>query len=183
MATRDIYETTFDEDRQTDEQAGQCPECNGRVTTNTIESVCEDCGLIVAEHRIDYGPEWRRLTDEDSNRPRTGAPLTPARHDRGLSTEIGRWRDANGSLLSGRKRQQLGRLRREHARGRWRSKAERNLAHGLSETRRVVSALDLPQSIRDQACVLFRSTANEDLLPGRSIEEIAAASVYAALPM
>lgn len=54
------------------------------------------------------------------------------------------------------------------------------LAHDLSETRRVVSALDLPRSIRVQACQLVQSAANVNLLPVRSIEAIAAASVFAA---
>ncbi len=179
MATSDHFKPTADEEELRDASAG-CPECGGGLRMNSIETVCEDCGLIVAEHRIDHGPEWRTLADDGSNRPRTGAPLTPARHDRGLSTELWGGIDANGNAVSSRKRRQLGRLKREHARGRWRSKAERNLAHGLSETRRVVSALALPQSIRDQACALFRSAANEGLLPGRSIEAIAAASVYAA---
>jgi transcription initiation factor TFIIB len=71
-------------------------------------------------------------------------------------------------------------MRREQTRGRWRSKAERNLAHGLGEVRRLASALDLSDSVRDQACQLFRSAQNEDLLRGRSIEAIAAASVYGA---
>jgi len=34
--------------------------------------------------------------------------------------------------------------------------------------------------VRDQACQLFRSAQNENLLRGRSIEAIAAASVYGA---
>ena len=71
-------------------------------------------------------------------------------------------------------------MRREQSRGRWRSKAERNLAHGLGEVRRLASALELSDSVRDQACQLFRSAQNEDLLRGRSIEAIAAASVYGA---
>jgi len=40
--------------------------------------------------------------------------------------------------------------------------------------------LELSDSIRDQACQLFRSAQNEDLLRGRSIEAIATASVYGA---
>jgi len=178
MATRDIYETTFDEDVQAGSSANQCPECNGRVTTNAVETVCEECGLVVDEQRIDHGPEWRAF-DEDE-RERTGAPLTAARHDRGLSTEIGRRTDANGNTLSGQKRRRLARMRREQSRGRFQSKAERNLAHGLGEVRRIVSALELSEAIRDQACQLFRSAQNEDLLRGRSIEAIAAASVYGA---
>jgi len=110
---------------------------------------------------------------------RTGAPLTAARHDHGLSTEIGRGTDANGNELSGQKRR-LARMRREQSRGQWRSKAERNLAHGLGKVRRLTSALDLFESIRNRVCQLFRSVQNEDLLRGRSIEAIAAASVYGA---
>ncbi|SFP97580.1 transcription initiation factor TFIIB [Halolamina pelagica] len=178
MATRDIYENGFDEDIRTESSANQCPECDGRVTTNAVETVCEDCGLVIDEQRIDHGPEWRAYDDEE--RERTGAPLTAARHDRGLSTEIGRGTDAKGNQISGQKRRRLARMRREQTRGRWRSKSERNLAHGLGEVRRLASALELSDSVRDQACQLFRSAQNEDLLRGRSIEAIAAASVYGA---
>jgi len=178
MATRDIYESGFDEDVRTESSANQCPECDGRVTTNAVETVCEDCGLVIDEQRIDHGPEWRAYDYEECER--TGAPLTAARHDRGLSTEIGRGTDAKGNELSGQKRRRLARMRREQSRGRWRSKAERNLAHGLGEVRRLASALELSDSVRDRACQLFRSAQNEDLLRGRSIEAIAAASVYGA---
>ncbi len=176
MAIRSIYENGFDEEVRTETNTNQCPECAGWVTTNAVETVCEDCGLVIDEQRIDHGPEWRAYDDEE--RERTGAPLTAARHDRGLSTEIGRGTDAKGNKLSGKKRRQLARIRREQTRGRWRSKAERNLAHGLGEVRRLASALELSNSMRDQACQLFRSAQNEDLLHGRSIEAIAAASVY-----
>jgi len=71
-------------------------------------------------------------------------------------------------------------MRREQSRGRFQSKAERNLAHGLGEVRRISGALELSNSVRDQACQLFRSAQNENLLRGRSIEAIAAASVYGA---
>jgi len=178
MATRDIYESGFDEDVRTESSANQCPECDGRVTTNVVETVCEDCGLVINEQRIDHGPEWRAYDDEECER--TGAPFTAARHDRGLSTEIGRGTDAKGNEISGKKRRRLARMRREQTRGRWRSKAERNLAHGLGEVRRLASALVLSDSVRDQACQLFRSAQNEDLFRGRSIEGIAAASVYGA---
>ena len=178
MAIRDIYETTFDEDVSTETESNQCPECCGRVNTNAMETVCEECGLVIDEDRLDRGPEWR-IFDADECK-RTGAPLTETRHDRGLSTEIGRGQDANGNPLSGQKRRRLARMRREHSRGRWQSKADRNLAHGFGEIQRIASALDLSYSVREQSCVLFRSAQNEDLLVGRSIEAMAAASVYGA---
>jgi len=100
--TRESYETTFDEDAQTDSSANQCPECYSRVTTNAVETVCKNCGLVIDEQRIDHGPEWRAF--EVDKRERTGVPLTATRHDPGLSTEIGCGTDANGNTLSGRKR-------------------------------------------------------------------------------
>ena len=79
MATteRDIYETTFDEDVQP--SANHCPERNERVTTNAAETVCDDCGLVLDDQRIDHGPEWRAFDADEHER--TDAPLTAARHD------------------------------------------------------------------------------------------------------
>lgn len=177
MATSEIYEMTVDEDVPTDTAA--CPDCGGQVRTNSVETVCEDCGLVIAADKIDRGPEWRSIDDDTAAGKRTGSSLTIARHDRGLSTEIGQ---APGSDTdrSRRKRRQLGRLRRQQRRGCFRSKAERNLAHGLGEVRRIAGALGLSESVRDQACYLFRSAQQEGLLPGRSIEAMAAGSIHGA---
>ncbi|WP_206425025.1 transcription initiation factor IIB family protein [Halosimplex salinum] len=108
----------------------------------------------------------RTYDKDETNRERTGAPLTEARHDRGLSTKIGYKADGKGNRLSSRKRRQLGRLRREHTRAKWQSKAERNLAHGCTEIARLVGALDLDRDHREQASALFRSAQSADLLPG-----------------
>ena len=158
-----------------------CPDCGGTVRSQQHELVCADCGLVVETRQLDRGPEWRSFDDDGEETPaRTGAPLTVARHDRGLSTEIGHKTDARGTTLPGRKRAQLARLRREQARSRFQSTADRNLAHGLSEVRRIASGLGLAESLRDQACQLFRSAQAESLLRGRSIESMAAASVFGA---
>jgi len=47
MTLREIYQTTFDEDVQTNSSASPCPNCNGRVNTNAVETRCEDCGLLI----------------------------------------------------------------------------------------------------------------------------------------
>ena len=177
MSLSDVYEKTFDESHGTIDTT-TCPECPGDLVTDGGETTCTECGLIVDEYWIDHGPE--HFSEDIDERKRTGPPVTPTRHDRGISTEIGRKYDGNRNALSGKKRRQLGRLRVQHSRGRWRTKADRNLAFGLTEVRRIVSALDLSNSVCDQACRLFRSAQDADLLPGRSIEAFAAASVYAA---
>ena len=152
-----------------------CPECEGRPETTRGETVCGDCGLVLSEYRIDHGPEWRSFADDDTDPKRTGAPLTRSRHDRGLSTEIGR-----STRVKGRKRRRLARMRRQHNRARISTKRERNQVYAFTEIRRLTSALSLPERIRDHACSLFDSAQSEDLLRGRSLEGFAAACVYAA---
>jgi transcription initiation factor TFIIB len=150
-----------------------CPECNGRLDGAGEETFCGTCGLVVAEDRIDRGPEWRSFED-GPDRKRTGAPLTRSRHDHGLSTEIGR-----SIRLTGRKRRLFARLRRQHSRTQIASRAERNRVYAFTEIRRLVGALGLSESVRDRACVLFESAQRADLLRGRSLEGFAAAAVYA----
>ncbi|ERG95833.1 transcription initiation factor IIB family protein [Haloquadratum walsbyi] len=152
-----------------------CPECDGYPKSTGEETICGDCGLVLSEYRIDHGPEWRSLADNTTNPKRTGAPLTRSRHDRGLSTEIGR-----SIRLTGRKQRQFARLRRQHNRARISTKRERNQVYAFTEIRRLTGAFSLPEQIRDDACSLFRSAQSEDLLRGRSLEGFAAACVYAA---
>jgi len=149
-----------------------CPECQGSLATERIETVCTDCGLVVADDPLDRGPEWWACDADE--RERTGAPLTRSRHDRGLSTEIGR-----STRVKGRKRRRLARMRRQHDRARIASKTDRNKVYAFTEIRRVVGQLSLPYSVRDQACALFSSAQDESLLRGRSLEGFAAAAVYA----
>lgn len=157
--------------------ARSCPECRGQLRATGDETICVKCGLVVDADRLDRGPEWRSFPDEEGSPERTGAPLTRSRHDRGLSTEIGNHGDR--LRLKGRKRRQIARLRRQHNRAHIGSKIERNQVYAFTEIRRLVDALELPESVRETACVLFESAQNEDLLRGRSLEGFAAAAVYA----
>jgi transcription initiation factor TFIIB len=152
----------------------ECPECSGRLTTDGTETICGQCGLVVDEYRIDHGPEWRSFADDETSPARTGAPLTQSRHDRGLSTDIGR-----STRVKGRKRRRLSRMRTQHNRAQISSKRERNQVYAFTEIRRLVGALSLPKHVRESACSLFRSAQKADLLQGRSLEGFAAATVYA----
>lgn len=129
---------------------------------------------MVNEDSLDRGPEWRSFADDDSNPERCGAPLTRSRHDRGLSTEIGR-----STRLKGRKRRRVARMRRQHKRTTIGSKRDRNQVYGFTEIRRLTGQLELPDALQERACVLFESAQDEGLLQGRSIEGFAAAAVYA----
>jgi transcription initiation factor TFIIB len=172
------------EAEQTQPEEGRCPECQGAVLADEEhgETVCADCGLVIEEDEIDRGPEWRAFdsTERDS-KSRVGAPTTEMMHDRGLSTNIG-WqnKDAYGNSLSSSQRQKMQRLRTWNERFRTRDSRERNLKQALGEIDRMASALGLPESVRETASVIYRRALTENLLPGRSIEGVATAALYAA---
>ncbi|KKF39152.1 transcription initiation factor IIB 2 [Halorubrum saccharovorum] len=177
-------ESTADETESTSEQTTTCPECDGNLVTDTEhgETVCSDCGLVVEQDSVDRGPEWRAFdSSERDSKSRVGAPTTNMMHDKGLSTNIG-WqdKDAYGKSLSSRQRQRMQRLRTWNERFRTRDSKERNLKQALGEIDRMASALGLPDNVRETASVIYRRALSENLLPGRSIEGVATAALYAA---
>jgi transcription initiation factor TFIIB len=176
-------EPTEEESEETEETVG-CPECGGKLASDSEhgETVCEECGLVVDEKEIDPGPEWRAFDSrEKDEKSRVGAPTTNMMHDKGLSTNIG-WqdKDAYGNSLSSRQREKMQRLRTWNERFRTRDSKERNLKQALGEIDRMASALGLPENVRETASVIYRRALEENLLPGRSIEGVATASLYAA---
>jgi len=179
---RQQVERTEESESRTDERV--CPECGGDLRSDAEhgETVCADCGLVVEEDGIDRGPEWRAFDSREKDRKsRVGAPTTNMMHDKGLSTNIG-WqdKDAYGNSLSSRQRQKMQRLRTWNERFRTRNSKERNLKQALGEIERMSSALGLPKEVRETASVIYRRALAEDLLPGRSIEGVATAALYAA---
>ncbi|MEF8815098.1 MAG: TFIIB-type zinc ribbon-containing protein [Halovenus sp.] len=162
----------------------RCPDCGGQVVydESQAERHCDSCGRVLESGQIDPGPEWRAFdTTEREQKSRVGAPTTKTIHDQGLSTNID-WRDqdAYGNALSGRQREKMQRLRTWNERFRTRDSRDRNLKQALGEIDRMASALGLPENVRETASVIYRRALDADLLPGRSIEGIATASLYAA---
>jgi transcription initiation factor TFIIB len=179
-------QSTSDEhtEQRADPAATCCPECGESVTLDEsrAERVCQACGRVIAADRIDHGPEWRAFTaDEVGRKRRVGAPSTSLLHDKGLSTMIG-WNDtdATGQSLSPRQRTQMNRLRVWDERFRTKNGHERNLKQALGEIERMASVLGVPRSVRETAGVIYRRAVEEELLPGRSIEAMSTASLYAA---
>ncbi|MFP4590258.1 MAG: transcription initiation factor IIB [Halobacteriales archaeon] len=181
--TQRLTEPTTERVAERDEMTA-CPECDaGEVTvTDRGETVCGECGLVLEDDIVDRGPEWRAFNpQEKQEKSRVGAPTTNTMHDKGLSTNIDwRDRDAYGNALSNRQRQRMQRLRTWNERFRTRDSKERNLKQALGEIDRMSSALGLPKNVRETASVIYRRALDDGLLPGRSIEGVSTACVYAA---
>jgi len=171
--------------KQTIEEIINCPDCGSchlKRDYSRAELVCANCGLVLDSEIIDHGPEWRAFDSEQrEKRSRTGAPMTYTIHDKGLSTVIG-WtnRDSYGKCIPTRNRAQLYRLRKWQRRIRISDATERNLALALSGLDRLSSNMGLPRSVRETAAMIYRKAAYKNLVRGRSVEGVMAASLYAA---
>ncbi len=156
-----------------------CPECGSddiRMDYDRGESVCNKCGAVINESLIDMTQEWRAFDeDQRSKRVRTGAALTPTKHDQGITTEIGKGR---GELfkVSSKKRAQYYRLTKWHKR--LIKSKDRNLSFALSELQRLVSYLHLSRAVHENVAKLYQQAVNKGLVRGRSTESIIAALLY-----
>jgi len=157
----------------------KCPECGSKYFNEDMtrgETVCAKCGLVMQEAMIDSSPEWRAFDEEQiSRRTRAGAPLTFTKHDKGLTTEIGRGR---GELfkVTPSKRAQYYRLTK------WQKRLveskDRNLSFALSELQRLVSFLGLPKSVHEEVAKKYEQAVDRGLVRGRSMESVIAALLY-----
>ncbi len=157
-----------------------CPECGSTEFYEDPvkgELVCAKCGLVLEEGIIDRTQDWRAFNhDQQSRRSRTGAPLTSKRHDKGLTTEIGKG-VTELFKVPVKKRGQFFRLRKWQKR--LMTSKDRNLSFALGELERLVSFLGLPRTLHEEAAELYEKALTKGLVRGRSIESIIASIVYA----
>jgi len=160
-----------------------CTKCGG---TNIIidrevgEEVCGNCGLVLNEGHMDTGPEWRAFTAEErSNRNRTGMGYSYSLYDKGLSTVLSGYRDANGKTLKRETLRQMDRLRKYDNRSKFDDTWRRNLSIAMAELDRMSALLHIPGSIKERSALLYRKVLRMDLIRGRSIDAFVAASIYA----
>ena len=157
----------------------ECPDCHStKIIYDHIrgESVCGACVVVVSQSTIDLTQEWRAFTDDQrSRRARTGAILTPTKHDQGITTEIGKGR---GELfkVSSKKRAQYYRLTKWHKR--LIKSRDRNLSFAFSELQRLISVLHLSKAVHEKVAKLYQQAVNKGLVRGRSTESIIAALLY-----
>ena len=156
-----------------------CPECGSKrllIDKRKGERVCSKCGLVINDKIIDSSPEWRSFDAEQrKKKTRGGAPLTHTKHDKGMTTEIGRGR---GELfkVAPIKRAQYYRLTK------WQKRLveskDRNLSFALSELQRLVSFLGLPRSVHVEVARKYEQAVDRGLVRGRSMESVIAALLY-----
>ena len=166
-------------------EAGEsCPECRvGRLVLDRArgEVACDQCGLVVSEGLIDQGPDWRSFSDDAGGSRERASPLSNLQHDYGFGTVMWGSTDAHGRRVGNANMPQLKRMQKWDRRSKFRRGVERNLATALSEIRRMASSMDVPKNVQEVAGKYYRAASEKNLIRGRSIDSVAAASLYAAL--
>jgi transcription initiation factor TFIIB len=108
-------------------------------------------------------------------------PISLARHDKGLSTIIGRTdRDASGHTLDAAVRSTMNRLRTWDFRTQAHTSTDRNLRQAFSELDRLKDKLGLPDSVIEKTAYIYRKVQERGLVRGRTISSVLAAAIYIA---
>mmetsp|Transcript_30889 Transcript_30889/g.49970 ORF Transcript_30889/g.49970 Transcript_30889/m.49970 type:complete len:311 (-) Transcript_30889:325-1257(-) len=153
-----------------------CPECK-KEDPELVEdfaagdTICRECGTVVGDRIIDLSSEWRTFAnDTNSNDPnRVGGPANPLLSDASLSTSIAKMPGGKGDASLGKWQNRTGL-----------NTADRNLLAGFKEISRMADMINLPQTIRDRANVLFKQVEDTKALRGRGTDAVIASCLYIA---
>ncbi len=135
------------------------------------EFVCRKCGSVIEDHVIDPGPEWRAFGGEEAIARERTKPISPVFPDQGLGgTVIG----IKPSLTLQNKFRVLIRLNRYNQY----QYTERRVSDLLSIMRQVKYGLNLPESVIEEAIILFRQLSNRQDLKGVRTKDLALVLLY-----
>jgi transcription initiation factor TFIIB len=160
-----------------------CASCGSNHLIRDIatgEEICSNCGLVLSDDVLDTRPEWRAFT-ESERRSRSRASVTSAKmvFVNGLSTSFSGSRDCRGNHLDLEVIGKMNRLRRYDNRSKLDDTHARNLSIAMSELERMIAIVHLPDTVKENAALLYRRALKQDLIRGRSIDAFVAACIYA----
>jgi transcription initiation factor TFIIB len=162
----------------------KCPNCGKRGTfvrdEESGEMVCSNCGFVLREKEEATGPAF---SSSEAGTPEvaSGPPTSIAQPDMGLETVIGReGRDASGSALSSRMKSTVDRMRVWDRRSQPDQSAYRSMSRAFEEIKTIAAKLSVGEGAIERAAYIYRKAFEKRLTRGRSLNQLAAAALYAA---
>ncbi|MFX1490414.1 MAG: TFIIB-type zinc ribbon-containing protein, partial [Promethearchaeota archaeon] len=147
-----------------------CEECGGNIIfiSETGESVCQECGLVVNERAIDLShSDKRAYTNQDIiNKEHFGSLITPLTPRIALHTIVPAKEIRNSDLR---------RAAKWNTRVSWN---EKNILIATKELKRISSNLNLPDYIKVSAINVYKKAFKMNIIKGRSINTMVAACIY-----
>jgi len=147
----------------------------------TGEITCGNCGVVLSENAIDFGPENPSQTmDGQQNNVRTGQKTSLKMADMGLSTIMeSKDMDSTGRSLSAENKRMFYRLRMWDRNSRS-VLAKQSYIKAFTFLDGLRSKLGLPEHVVEKSAYLFRKVEQEKLLYGRPNKSVLCAVVYIA---
>ncbi len=156
---------------------GECPPEDIIYDPQMGQKICKSTGEVIEESVIGDEAEWRAYTPEErARRTRVGSPLSFARPNMGVDVYIRQPRPPKIRGL-GRRAELIRRGLRSKS---IQSSVEKNVNQAIRILDDIVSRLELPPHVKEEAAYLYRQAVSKGLTRGRSIESMVAATLYAA---
>ena len=163
----------------------KCTVCNSSFIDDTDngEIICSGCGIVMAEHMEDHGPEAKSSSLEDKMKlARATGQTSYSQHDLGITTEISiGTKDFSGKKISVEMSNQMHRIGKWQPRVRVSSSRERRLSNILGRISEICQNCSLPKNVIETASMIYRSLDGKNIqVKGKSVDSISAAVVYMA---
>jgi transcription initiation factor TFIIB len=153
-----------------------CSACRSKVVVTDHECgevICSRCGVVVARLEGSAVQEWRTFSVDDFySRSRVGGATSLARYNKGLLTTIGNSRDSKERGIN------FDRIRIWDFR--IQTANDRSLKQALPSLEHLKESLGLPDTIVEKSAYFYRKAARINLIKGRTVSSVLAASVYLA---
>jgi transcription initiation factor TFIIB len=156
----------------------KCPNCG---STDIIfdpergEYVCRHCGLVIQEHVIDLGPEWRAFSSDEGLIYERAKPISPALPFQGIGGSVIEIRYGRNPLLQRRLRA-LVRLNRFNQY----QYAEKRISELRDTIMPLKYKLNIPDSVIEEALIMFRQLASKYDIRGTRTRDLALVLLYIA---
>ena len=148
----------------------KCPECGG---TNLVEDpergeiICRDCSVVVAERRIDQGPEWRAYNSKEREERSRATFMRNSPTPMQLGTFFRRSYEE----------EEFRRLGKRHNQVMFNSRTK-TLHFAGERIDKLCSSLGLPSYFRSEALRIYEKALRKGLLRGENTDISCAACIY-----
>lgn len=159
-------------------QFHNCNEINLITDIVNGEIFCASCGTVI-EEKVDNHNEMPLHNMEDfMSKSQVGPKQSLSMYDKGMSSVIGKDKDATGKPLTSFNKSRFNRLRMLDSRSKTRKSSQRTLITSLTFLNGLKEKLGISDNTIEVTCSLFRRAQKHQLIRGRSSNHLMAASLY-----
>ena len=163
----------------------RCTACNSSLIDDAEngEIICSGCGIVMADHMEDHGPEAKSSSLEDKMKlARATGQTSYSQHDLGITTEISmQTTDYSGKKINSEELARMQRIGKWQKRVRISSSRERRLSNVLTKISEICQTNSLPKNVLETASMIYRGLDGKNIkVKGKSVVSISVAVVYMA---